>query len=364
LKKRVLHIAQFLSYGSAKGIMAILLGQKRAGEQLELLLAEAFGDFFHSPELLAELAKEGIRVDFVDSTFRRDSDCLERMRQKLRQDYPPEKYVCFTHGGFAALALSECGHDFWHICHGLGLNRPQWIEEQDRQGILAAGQVFAVSADIKRQLVELSIPAERTEVVYYPLEIRQRKEPVSNSVQKIGVVGNMVPLKGHEYALRAFSLLPERSGCELHFFGDGPLRADLENLALELGLDSEEVFFHGFVKTEQAFNSIDLLLQPSLKEGLGMTIAEAYEYGVAVCAFDAGGIGEMVQDGKTGFLCPVRAAEALATNIMKYRQNPDLRTRHVTAGLQHIQTMFDPSKNTTGLLNAVRRVRDCAPDEG
>lgn len=364
MKKRILHIAQFLSYGSAKGIMAILLGQKRAGEQLELLLAEPCDDFFHSPELLVELAKEGIRVDFVDSTFRRDGDCLDRLRKKLRRDYPPEKYLCFTHGGFAALALSECGHDFFHICHGLGLNRPQWIEEQDRQGILAAGRVFAVSADIKRQLVELGIQAEKTEVVYYPLEIRQRKKPVSDSVKKIGVVGSMVPLKGHEYALRAFSMLPERSGCELHFFGDGPLRAELENMTMELGLGSEEVFFHGFVPTEQAFNAIDLLLQPSLKEGLGMTIAEAYEYGVGVCAFAAGGIGEIVRGGKTGFLCPVKDAVALAANIMKYRQNPALRVHHAIAGLQHIQTMFDPQKNINRLLNAVRQTRCRVPDEG
>jgi glycosyltransferase involved in cell wall biosynthesis len=72
-----------------------------------------------------------------------------------------------------------------------------------------------------------------------------------------------------------------------------------------------------------AYNAADVFVAPSLQEAFGQTVLEAMACGVPVIGFDTGGIPDLVQDGKTGYLCPVGDADALAATIDRVLGNED-----------------------------------------
>ena len=103
----------------------------------------------------------------------------------------------------------------------------------------------------------------------------------------------------------------------LDVLGDGPLRPAAQNLVTELGLSSK-VFFHGWVTTEQVLATMqtsDILLLPSLSEGLPLVGVQALAAGLAILGSDTGGIADVVQQGENGFLCPVNDLKSFTQKL-------------------------------------------------
>ena len=63
------------------------------------------------------------------------------------------------------------------------------------------------------------------------------------------------------------------------------------------------------------YNSADILVCPSIREGFGLAIAEAMACGLPIVASSNSAIPELIDDGKGGFLCPTGDAEAFAKKI-------------------------------------------------
>ncbi|MFB6240668.1 MAG: glycosyltransferase family 4 protein, partial [Gemmatimonadota bacterium] len=105
--------------------------------------------------------------------------------------------------------------------------------------------------------------------------------------------------------------------------GDGPDREELEERL-------PNTIFTGFLEGEtlaRAYASSDVFLFPSDTETFGKVTLEAMASGLpAVCA-DAGGSRELVQDGRTGLLCPPGDADAFAEAVRRLVLNPGLRQR-------------------------------------
>jgi glycosyltransferase involved in cell wall biosynthesis len=124
--------------------------------------------------------------------------------------------------------------------------------------------------------------------------------------------------KGHRFLLEAARRLKVR-GRQIGYrlAGEGSLRKSLEETTVQLGL-KEDVQFLGFVSDIPAFlSNVDIVVLPSLFEGLGVSVLEAMAAGKAVIASRVGGLGELVIDGATGFLVAPRDVEALAGAISK-----------------------------------------------
>jgi len=92
--------------------------------------------------------------------------------------------------------------------------------------------------------------------------------------------------------------------CDLHIVGDGPDRVRLQTVAFRLGL-SKAVHFRGFLPREEVVRLLyqsHLFLNPSPKEGWGLTVIEANECGVPVVASRRPGLVDSVREGETGLL--------------------------------------------------------------
>src|SRR5207302_8592245 len=95
----------------------------------------------------------------------------------------------------------------------------------------------------------------------------------------------------------------------------GPLEPALRALTKELGVE-DAVHFLGYVApVQRAIEQAAAVVVPSMGEGFGMVALEAMERARPVIAAEIGGLGELVEDGVTGYLVPAGEAEALARAI-------------------------------------------------
>jgi len=345
--KTVIHVCQFLKHGSGKGTIQLIKTLKSLGFEQKLILPQPVKEFDDGLEELSEIWKLGVSSQLVDSTFVRESWTAQSLRKCIGRLITSSEFAIVTHGGFSADVVRAAGLRFTHYCHGFGLGRPYWVNEQDKRGISAAYRVLVASENIALQCRLLGIPKELIYVHYYPLKlsIKEVCRPKFDTKINLGQVGNFVPLKGHEYSLKVLSSILSfstfnKSQIFLHFFGMGPLQVQIEKKVDEMGL-RDNVLFHGHCSKSKIYSSIDIMLLPSLVEGLGMVNVEATEFGIPVCAFDVGGVGEIIQHGESGLLSTVRDSSSMAKNVIKLVENPALVTKLVQGAQRKIKNMFD-----------------------
>lgn len=210
-----------------------------------------------------------------------------------------------------------------------------------------ADAVIFVSNDISRASKSVS-PAIPQTVIYNGIEeisvVRSGESledfEASPELFKIGIVGRIVPIKGHEWLLRALAQLPELDRVRLYVFGTGPLEDECRALCSETGLN-KVVRFMGFKKNiHEYIAGLDVLVMPSLHEGLPYTLLEAMALGVPVVASNVGGLAEVLENGDTGLLVPSQDVAALARAIDQVRSDASLRATLARGGRRAIAERF------------------------
>ena len=141
----------------------------------------------------------------------------------------------------------------------------------------------------------------------------------------LGIAGRLVQLKGIEQLIRALPMVrAEVPDVTLEISGSGPGEEALRNEARRLGLDGC-VRFLGW-QEDIPFHRWDVFVIPSLEEAFGMAALEAMAAGLPVVASAVGGLTELVQDGKTGWLFPPADIHALAGRLVSLLFSPDERS--------------------------------------
>ncbi len=118
-------------------------------------------------------------------------------------------------------------------------------------------------------------------------------------------VSNFRPVKRPLDALRVFAGILEHMPARLLMIGDGPLRQECIELADELEIAGRVQFLESTPSIEKFMSVADLLLVPSEQESFGLVALEAMASGVPVVASRVGGLPELIEEGKTGFLRPM-----------------------------------------------------------
>jgi glycogen synthase len=129
---------------------------------------------------------------------------------------------------------------------------------------------------------------------------------------------------------------------EMHMLGDGPMMESVRRRVGERGLE-KRICLHGWVdseKVEQAMAESDILVMPSLSEGLPLVGARALGTGLAIVGSDVGGIDDVVEDGVNGFLCPVNNHEAFEKALRTVITSPD-RLRSMKSAGRDLAKRFD-----------------------
>jgi len=201
----------------------------------------------------------------------------------------------------------------------------------------------AISESTRDDLARRGIPPARVTVVHCGLDhASYRFDPAVKKAARPTVlyIGRVRRYKGVDWVMRALPGVVARvPGTRLVVVGDGPHLPELRRAAERMGL-SQAVEFAGFLPLAEKVRMLReawVLVQPSPKEGWGLTVVEAGACGTAVVAADSPGLRDSVRDGETGLLVPWGDDARLAGALVRVLADEALRTRLATAGLAWAQ---------------------------
>jgi N-acetyl-alpha-D-glucosaminyl L-malate synthase BshA len=131
---------------------------------------------------------------------------------------------------------------------------------------------------------------------------------------------------------------------ELRVVGEGPLQYDMVEEAERLGIE-KSVIFEGVVSDiGRAIASADMLLLPSQQESFGLVALEAMACGVPVIASRVGGLPEVIDDGRSGFLFPVGDIDGAVEKSVRLLKNKTLYDSVCKEALKDATEKFDMNK--------------------
>lgn len=182
----------------------------------------------------------------------------------------------------------------------------------------------AVSDAIGKEAMKYGASGDKIKIGYSGLETDQffnskfgmEKE---NQTFKILSVGRAHWVKGYSYALDACKLLLNQGiSFEYTIIGaEGYEELVYQKSDLNLGESVKFVKNVPFSKVKAFMEESDLVLMPSVEEGIANVVLEAMALGTLVLTADCGGMTEVVKEGSNGFVVPNRNSEAIALKIIE-----------------------------------------------
>jgi glycosyltransferase involved in cell wall biosynthesis len=177
-------------------------------------------------------------------------------------------------------------------------------------------------------------------------EIRSKLD-VAQDAPLLLYVGRLAPEKELPSLLEAVAMVARsRPRATLVLVGDGPLRAELQEMAVRLGL-AQNVRFTGAVAGDVVFKwlqAADIFALVSSLEGFPCSLAEAMSAGVAAVVSDIAGNTQLVQNGVHGLVAGCRDSAALGAAILRLIDNPALRAALGAAGRDSILENYSIAK--------------------
>lgn len=230
-----------------------------------------------------------------------------------------------------------------------------------------ADRIIAVSDAVSRFLAVCGYPRARLRTVHhgvpdYAAQPRASRDTLRASLQLddapvLAMVARFVPAKGHDIALRALAALKDRRWT-LVLAGavDPPWAEDMRRLATQLGIESRVRFLGHRDDVANIYTCADILLAPSRREALSLTLLEAAAFAIPIVATDVGGIGEAVADGKTGLLVPSENPVELARAIGTMLDDVDLRLSMGKVARQRYEKQFSVETMAQATLAVYREI--------
>lgn len=246
----------------------------------------------------------------------------------------------------APTILTSSARTIWNI--GLGQPSGGFTKYLNRIGISLADEIL-IESEIQASRIFTDRQLERAEdkltIISKGIDV-SRFEPGSTDDGedlRVGFAALLTPRKRPEDFIRAAALVrDERPDVTFPIAGtppeEGPenYREQLEELVDAHGL-SDAVEFVGWVDEMSAYlDSLDVLVLPSLNEGIPGVVKEAMATETPVVATNVGGVPEIVEDGTTGYLVDPRSPPEIAAAVLKLLDGPESRARMGAAGRRRI----------------------------
>jgi N-acetyl-alpha-D-glucosaminyl L-malate synthase BshA len=150
-----------------------------------------------------------------------------------------------------------------------------------------------------------------------------RKSIAPNGEPIITHISNFRPVKRVQDVLETFIRIRKAIPAKLLLVGDGPERSRIEKMAMDQGVGDDIICIGKIKNPVEPLLISDLFLLPSETESFGLAALEALAAGVPVVASDSGGIPEVVDHGKSGFLAPVGDVQQMAKYALQLLKNPE-----------------------------------------
>ena len=171
-------------------------------------------------------------------------------------------------------------------------------------------------------------------------------------------VGSLTPVKNPAGLLEAFAgTHGRRPDARLVIAGDGPLRAELSALAAQLAAGAVQLLGERR-DVPRLLAAADVFVLPSHSEGLPLALVEAHGAGRPSLAFDVGGNGEVIADGKTGRLLPAGDLPALSRALFELLADPAAAAALGAAARERFLAEFTHERMVARYVELYRELRD------
>lgn len=321
---------------------------------------------FQIPEMARQL---GIRYTDVQDRSMFDLGCLKQLKEIIKQH---QLQVIHTHDDKTllyawVLSLLLPGLKIMHTCHSHALCRREdfsslggFLKFRLRRRILAFlmqrhhKPIITVSGDTRQRLINTGLNAAEVQVLHNGIDLAvwhpAQAEPILRDELQIPSDGFLVGTVARitaEKDLPTFYQVAEAVAARLPqarfvIVGDG-YGNELQKAREEVhqrGLSSL-IFFTGHrTDLRNIYASFDVFLMTSLTEGLPNTLLEAMAMGIPSVSTAVGGIPELLNHGRGGFLAPVGNVSVLADHVLNLLSDPDLRDTCGAACRQQVSQRF------------------------
>jgi glycosyltransferase involved in cell wall biosynthesis len=189
-------------------------------------------------------------------------------------------------------------------------------------------------------VIYYGLPASRFNAVYNKKEIYD-EFAIDYGAHLIASIGRLSPQKGQNYLIEAASIVIEQiKNVRFFIVGEGELELKLKAQVKEKGLKDYFIFTGYRTDIPRLLSAFEILVMPSLFEGLSFSVIEASAMGVPVIATCVGGLRRSVIDKKTGILVEPMDPQALANAIIWMLKNPREAKDMGLAGKRYFKEMF------------------------
>jgi teichuronic acid biosynthesis glycosyltransferase TuaC len=261
---------------------------------------------------IARLTREGFDFDLIDAHY------------------------LYPDGVAAAMLAQKLAKPLMLTARGSDVNLLMQFRAPRRMILRALSRaqgIVAVSAALKRRLVELGAEGSRIRVlrngvdtgIFHPVPMAEARAALDLGTGPVfASVGNLVPEKGHDLAMGAVAMIPEAT---LLIVGDGPERQQLAQRARAFGIAERVRFLPVRPQRElpAVYGAADALVLASSREGWPNVVLEAMACGTPVVATAVGGVPEILADSIGGVVVPERSASALAAGMRSVMDQPPKR---------------------------------------
>jgi len=198
----------------------------------------------------------------------------------------------------------------------------------------------------------LGVQPKRIETLTFGIDT-QRFRPSESARPEPAIVlsyRQLLPLYHVDLLVRAVPEISRRTRVPFHvrILGQGSERGRLEALASELGVTDRVTFVPGRLSDEALIEEIrraSVYVSTSRSDTTSVSLLEAMACGVPPVVTRIAGNEEWIHDGENGFLVPLEPPEALAEEITRLLESPDLRARFAERNVQLVRARADWARN-------------------
>lgn len=307
-----------------------------------------------------EARKRGFNTVQFPSLSPLNSGTILHVARMLRQN---NIAILCTHGykpnilGFFAAKL--CGVPTVAISRGWTWESPKirFYEALDRRFLRYVSHVVAVSEGQQEKILACGVPQQRVSAIHNAINLDDCPTATSINIrQELGLpddamivasAGRLSPEKNYGAMIKTASeVAAHNSSVYFVIFGEGFLRAELEEQIKSAGLD-KRFLLPGFRNDLQSvLHDIDIFMLPSLTEGLPNVVLEAFAARKPVVATRVGGTPEVVQEGISGFLTRPDETGLMAKHVLALAVDSQLRRMLGNAGYEYVREEFGFEKQT------------------
>ena len=281
--------------------------------------------------------------------------CIKRFNPQLIHAHYLTSYGILARlSGFRPYCISIWGDDVFLSTKNFIMKNLLYFSLKNAQQLFSTSHAINDLILNQYNLSTKIIPFGVDTKIFTPLD-RIKTGPVI-----IGIIKSIESHNGIEFLVDAFNILKKKNinNIELNIVGTGPLEKKIKKKVKQFKLETK-VHFLGHIphqKIVPQYQKLSIFVCPSIRESFGVSVIEASACALPIIANKVGGLMEVIQHGRTGYLLDATKPKKLADCLEKLIIDPKLRFSLGQNGRDFVKNNFDWETNVIEMVNVYKKI--------